>query len=596
MARYKVQGPDGKVHVFEGPDGATPAQVEAFAAQTFGGQQQAAPAAPAASAAPAIAPNPTESMSGGERFAAGLGKSANDLWLGLRSLGAQVADVVAPRQPTLSGLITGQPKTRTEEVAAEIAESRRLDKALMDTGAGMAGNIVGQIGTAVAPGGLVAGAGKLASAAGAARAGQALTAAGTAAMAPKTIKGAAAVGAGVGAMQPAMDWSERAANTGLGAAGSAGGMAALQGLSRVVRPKTDANALQLLAEGVTPTPGQILGGGFKRAEEALTSVPILGDAIKAGQTRAIGDLNRAAFNRVLAPIGDKLPKGLAGREAVDYAEQALGKRYDAILPKLTTEADGAFLSEVQNLRNMMGSGSIDPAKAAQFEAILQNQVLTKFQPGANGAPVITGQTMKAIESDLGQLAAKFRKSMDPDQQMLGDALREVQAALRGNVMRSNPQFAGELGKINEGWANFKRVQRAASGVGAEDGVFSAAQLQSAVKATDRSKDKGAFARGDALMQDLSDPAKAVLGSKVPDSGTPLRLMTGIAAGGGLGAISPAALGVGLGASSAYTRPGQAALAALLARRPDSAQPIASALERLAPYAAAPALGATTMQR
>jgi hypothetical protein len=40
--KYRVQGPDGAVHVFEGPDDATPAQVESFAAQTFG----AAPAQP----------------------------------------------------------------------------------------------------------------------------------------------------------------------------------------------------------------------------------------------------------------------------------------------------------------------------------------------------------------------------------------------------------------------------------------------------------------------------------------------------------------------------------------------------------------------
>jgi hypothetical protein len=466
----------------------------------------------------------------------------------------------------------------------------------MDTGAGMAGNVAGQIGMALAPGGAAAGLGKLATTAGAARAGQALTTAGTAMMTPKTIKGAAALGGSFGAMQPAMDWSERGMNTGMGALGSAGGTAALTGLSRIVRPKTDANALSLLAEGVTPTPGQVLGGGFKRAEEALTSVPILGDAIRAGQTRAVGDLNRAAFNRALAPVGEKLPKGLQGREAVQFVEESLGKRYDAILPNLTTQADGQFLTEIQSLRNMMGSGSIDPAKAAQFEAILQNQVLTKFQPGANSAPTITGQTMKAIESDLGQLGARFRGSPDPDQRMMGDALREVQSALRGNVQRSNPQFADELGKINEGWANFKRVQKASASVGSDSGVFSAAQLQNAVKATDRSKDKGAFARGGALMQDLSEPAKAVLGSKVPDSGTPLRLMLGLGAGGGVGMVSPAALGVGLGASAAYTSPGQKALAALLARRPDSAKPVASALERLAPYAAVPALGASTTQR
>jgi len=47
--KYRVQGPDGAVHVFEGPDDATPAQVEAFAAQTFG----AAPAPKQPSGIPA---------------------------------------------------------------------------------------------------------------------------------------------------------------------------------------------------------------------------------------------------------------------------------------------------------------------------------------------------------------------------------------------------------------------------------------------------------------------------------------------------------------------------------------------------------------
>jgi len=46
--KYRVQGPDGAVHIFEGPDDATPAQVETFAAQTF----SAAPAKPALPTAP----------------------------------------------------------------------------------------------------------------------------------------------------------------------------------------------------------------------------------------------------------------------------------------------------------------------------------------------------------------------------------------------------------------------------------------------------------------------------------------------------------------------------------------------------------------
>jgi hypothetical protein len=481
--------------------------------------------------------------------------------------------------------------------SAEVAESRRLDAPLMDTAAGMAGNIGGQVLTTLAPGGAVAGVGKLAGLAGAARAGNALSGVGRAAMTPTTIRGAATLGAAAGAAQPALDWQERAENTAMGGGGAAGGQAALRGLARVVRPQTDANALALLREGVTPTPGQLLGGGFKRTEEALTSVPIVGDAIKGGQARAVADLNRSAISRALEPIGEALPKGVTGREAIEYAGETLGKRYDALLPKLTTQADGQFISEMASLRNMIGSGSIDPAKAAQFEAILNNQVLSKFQAGAGGAPTLTGQTVKAIEADLGQLASKFRRSTDPDQQTLGDALLEVQSALRGNVQRSNPQFADELKAINQGYANFKRVQRAASSVAAEDGVFSAAQLQSAVKALDRSKDKAAFARGDALMQDLAEPARAVLGAKVPDSGTALRSLTALGAGGAAGGfIGPGAATAVLAAPVMYSRAGQNALAALLARRPDAAVPIENALRRLAPYAPAPALAASNQQR
>lgn len=573
MARYRVQGPDGAIHVFEGPDNATPAQVEAFAAQTFGAAaKDHADRVAKQQAQDRAQYDPTIGMSTADRALAGLGKSISDVGLGVRSLfGAASPD--------------------------EVRETRQLDAPLMNTGAGMAGNVAGQIGMAVAPGAALSGVGKLASLAGAARAGGALADLGGAAMAPTTIRGAATLGAATGAVQPATDLGERATNVGLGAAGGAGGQAALRGLARVVQPKTDANALALLAEGVTPTPGQLLGGGWKRTEEALTSVPIVGDAIKGAQGRAVADLNRVAINRALEPVGASLPKGMTGREAIDYAGEQLGKRYDALLPKLTTQADGQFMGDITKLQQMMSTGSIDPAKAKQFESILQSQVLSKFQPGANGAPTITGETMKGIEGDLGQLASNFRASTDADQRMLGDALLEVQSALRSNVQRSNPQFADELAKINQGYANFKRVQRAAAGLGAEDGVFSAAQLQSAVKASDRSKDKAAFAKGAALMQDLSEPAKAVLGSKVPDSGTPFRTLTALGAGGAAGGfIGPGTAAGVLAAPVLYSRPGQATLAALIARRPDAAVPISNALQRLAPYAALPALGTSTQQR
>jgi hypothetical protein len=514
--------------------------------------------------------NPTDGMGTGERLAAGVGKAGADLWLGLRSL---------------TGNASGE----------EVAERRRLDAPLMDTGAGFTGNVAGQILGAVAPGGAVAGLGKLAATAGAARAGTALTGVGASMMAPNTIKGAAALGAGFGAAQPAVDQSERGMNALMGLAGSAGGQAAARGLSRVVSPKTDANALGLLQQGITPTPGQLLGGGFKRAEDAATSIPIVGDAIVAGQRRAAGDLNRAAFERVLAPVGEKMPKGLEGREAVAYLGDRLSARYNKLLPGLTLQADDQFMREVTNLQQMM-TGSIDQAKAKQFESILQNQVLQKFTEGVDGAPTLTGQTLKAIESDLGQLARTYRSAPDPDQRMLGDALLEVQAALRGNVQRSNPAAGKELQAINEGYANLVRVEGAAAMRGAKEGIFSAAQLGSAVKTADKSRRHRGYARGDALMQDLSDSAEAVLGQNVPDSGTARRMLTAGGAAGGAYLLDPSILLGAGGAAALYSRPGQNALAALIARRPDAALPVGNALERLAPYAALPALGASTQQR
>ena len=46
MARYRVKGPDGTIHVFEGPDDATPEQVTAFAQQQFAPKRETATAAP----------------------------------------------------------------------------------------------------------------------------------------------------------------------------------------------------------------------------------------------------------------------------------------------------------------------------------------------------------------------------------------------------------------------------------------------------------------------------------------------------------------------------------------------------------------------
>jgi hypothetical protein len=351
--------------------------------------------------------------------------------------------------------------------------------------------------------------------------------------------------------------------------------ALLKPAAAVISPTISPQIQTLMKEGVVPTAGQILGGGYKRAEEALSSVPIIGDFIKGAQGRAMADVNRVAFNRALTPIGEKLPEGVVGREAVQFVSEKLDDAYGKLLPKMTVVQDTPFQTSIASLKNMVQSGAIDPKAVSFFNNWMDNNVLNKFQK----QNAITGETLKAIQGDLRETISRLSASTDADQRLIGTALKEAQDQVRQLVTRSNPQYAKELKAIDTGYANFKRVERAAASLGAEEGIFSPAQLQNAIKAMDKSKDKGQFAQGQALMQDLSESAKTALGNKVPDSGTPYRSMVAaLAASGGAGAAGFPAIAASLIASPLlYSQTGQNMLAAILTKRPDFANALAAQL-------------------
>lgn len=401
-----------------------------------------------------------------------------------------------------------------------------------------------------------------------------------------TLAGRVAVGARVGGASALLSpvttegdfGAEKLKQVGIGLATGGTVPVVTNALGRVISPTASTNpqVQALRAEGVRPTLGQTLGGMANAIEEKAASLPVVGDMIGRARRGAAQDLNTAAFNRALAPVGKTLPKDMVGREAVDFTEDALSQGYKSLLPGLTTKADKSFDAEIQSLRQMVNTGSLDPNAAKAFNRILQNDVLGKFK----GQQAITGETLKAIESDLGAQARRFATSQDADQRLVGDALQEVQSSLRSLLERTNPSKAGELKALNTAWANFKRVQKAAAQLGADDGIFTPAQLQSAVKAMDRSKDKGAFARGNALMQDLSEAGKSVLGNKVPNSGTADRLFLG---GAPLAAFLSPEVAAGMVAGPIfYSRPVQNLLAASVSRRPELAKPVANALQQATP--------------
>jgi hypothetical protein len=191
------------------------------------------------------------------------------------------------------------------------------------------------------------------------------------------------------------------------------------------------------------------------------------------------------------------------------------------------------------------------------------------------AGTMSATTMKEVDSVLGKKAAQFASSGDASQRDLASALREVQASLRRAVERSaGPELAGEVAKANAAWAQWVRVADASTRAGSKEGVFSAAALRSATQKSD----KRGFRDGDALLQKWAQSAESVLGPKVPDSGSPFRLL-GAAGLGGL--VDPTIASTGAGLAAAYTPLGQRLLTAA-AGRADKASTIAPYLGLLSP--------------
>lgn len=415
---------------------------------------------------------------------------------------------------------------------------------------------------------------------------------GGAAMKAPSLLGKIAAGAAVGGAQaaamPVTDTenfaSNKAKQVALGAVG--GGAAPLigAGVGRVLNPKTDKAVKSMLNQGVKLTPGEMSGGIVKGAEDALTSVPLLGSVIKGAKKRSIESLNRVAIDRALKPIGGKLPSNIElGRDAIEYAGSQLSKAYDDLLPKLTGKIDDEFVDDVANIVDMVDADDImNAAEKSKFNSIL-DRIVRRVSP-SNG---ILGHAIKDIESELGETAATLSKGSIQERGLAG-ALREVQDSLRNMVTRSNPEYAKELSGINRGWANFKRVQKASGAVGTDMGVFTPAQLQNAVRALDKSKDKSAFSKGAALMQDLSDPAKSRMASSIPNSGTADRLaaMAVLSTLGGGAVVNPLLMPAAA-TGAAYLPIGRRIAQAILTERPEIVRKTGDLASKYAKYLSTP---------
>lgn len=412
---------------------------------------------------------------------------------------------------------------------------------------------------------------------------------------PRIAAGAAS-GAASGALQPvdANDpnfWSQVGKNAAIGGAGGAAMPAAFGAASRMISPNTSADVQTLMRNGVNPTIGQMLGPSANRYEQAATSIPLLGDFVKSGRSGAMEEFNRGAINQALAPIGETLETGGAGREAIAEMQDKISNAYDAVTPTLGWQTNSPATRTLQNglstLRNNVAM-SLPADSAGQFNDAVDRLVMQRMSPAGG----ITGPSFQEAKSDLGKMAIGLASNPQGDfwDKKLSGALFQAQQVMRDAQNVANPAAGAQLTNVDNAFAHSLRINNAGARMSGEPGVFSPPQLQAAVKALDPSMRKNAFAAGDALMQDYAEAGRSVLGNTVPDSGTPFRSMAALAGGALLGhEFSPAlAMGIGgLGAATAapYSGLGRAAIAHLLATRPGFAGPLANAVRAASPYGA-----------
>jgi len=225
MKEYKVKAPDGSIIRIKGPENATDEQL-IQAAQAAYAQKPKAPEVY----------DPTEGMTTAQKFLAGTGKAFVDVGRGVGQL---------------MGLVSKE----------DVDAARQRDQALMQTGAGVAGNVAGNV-AATLPTAFIPGV--------------------------NTVTGGAAVGAALGGLQPVGTDESRLSNMAMG--GAAGG-AARSGRNRVGERILIQNADSCTQRHVAGRirSDQIGQGGqqsFRRDQHPIRSRP--GDHCPVGAAR-VGD-------------------------------------------------------------------------------------------------------------------------------------------------------------------------------------------------------------------------------------------------------------------------------------------------------------------
>lgn len=441
MPVFEVTSPDGVKYRVNAPEGATQDQAIAYIQSNMAKPKAETPSF-----------DPTEGMTGPQKFFAGMGKAMTDLGRG-------------------AGQIVGLVDQK------DIDEAKRLDAPLMKTGAGLAGNIVGNAIPAAAtlpiPG-------------------------------ANTYTGAALTGATLAGLQPmAKDENrllEAAKGAGFGVLGQFGGNA----IGRAVKP---VQANPTAAESELINKARALNINLNAAQEtgskplkwidsALDNLPFTSD-----RQAALKLQQRQAWQQaVLDQVGEKA--NMATPDVLGGAYSRLGNQFKDLSARNTVTLGNDFLNSI---------AKIDASKTP-FSTGIDSVVEKALDLASKGK--ISGSEYQTVRTSLTN-ASKGAWSQNPE---LGQALKSLRNALddaAGASVSAEDKAAWEA--VRSQYKALKTVEKAT------DTTTGAISPKKLINELGRANPQGMkYGFGDQTMPDIARVGKQFIAEGLPDSGTAQR--------------------------------------------------------------------------
>ncbi len=339
-------------------------------------------------------------MSGPQKFAAGMGKAPMDLLRGAQQVAPMLPQVMDPFG--LTAKILGKADQK------EIDEAKRLEKPLLNTGAGTAGNIAGSVLTTL-PAAFVPGA--------------------------NTVAGAGLVGAVGGALQPTSEGDSRLLNTGLGAAFGAGSQYGLGKLATAAEARLAAKQAESVSkQALNATKDEAIAEGVKAGYKTIPSVSNgsgIGKLLEgaSGKTKAaqMASVENQSLTDKLARkafgLADDVPLSRETMQSVRQEAAASGYAPVRAVGRMNT--DDTFRSQISNITSRADNASKD------FGALVKSDV----KPFVDDLMKVKSFTGDAAVDQVAILRETASEAYNAGNKTLGKAYREAAEAIEAQIER-----------------------------------------------------------------------------------------------------------------------------------------------------------------